>query len=388
MALLLLGPTLARAANGSPDTAMEGCDCGRNDRPRTPADTPSTAVGLTAPEFALVSTERVGPLSDVPSLHASGIKGTDLGVSFVRDGNIIFLFGDSWTHDKANWDDDSVATTKDTPHPTELAWRTQPNGRFERLHAPGVSLGAMEVPVEGVARDNDTFVFFSSGWGGDTDRHDLSVLAKTSGTNFTGLTTVHSVLSQRFINLNIVEHGDEYFIYGNGTYRKSAIYLAKVKKTLLEDRTAWRYLQDGGSAAGPSWVSDEMQSSQVIPTNCAGEMSVRYEPAVQRYLMTYNCHDPFGVALHTSKNPDGPWSQPIAIFDRGRDGYGKFMHAVGSSDTLSEPGREDEWGGQYGPYLVPSWTEKLGNGDTAIYYTLSSWNPYQVHLLRTVLRKI
>jgi hypothetical protein len=72
-------------------------------------------------------------------------------------------------------------------------------------------------------------------------------------------------------------------------------------------------------------------------------------------------------------------------------GYEHFMHArqsvVGYDDGLSERGREEEWGGEYGPYLVPSWSSEPSPGVHAIVYTLSSWNPYQVHLMRAVLAR-
>src|SRR5690606_7895783 len=89
-----------------------------------------------------------------------------------------------------------------------------------------------------------------------------------------------------------------------------------------------------------------------------------------------------------ARAPEGPWSEPQLIYTP-EMGYQHFMHAresaVGHDDGLSWPGREEEWGGEYGPYLVPEWSSSPAPGLHAIVYTLSSWNPYQVHLMRTVL---
>src|SRR5207249_9778288 len=52
---------------------------------------------------------------------------------------------------------------------------------------------------------------------------------------------------------------------------------------------------------------------------------------------------------------------------------------------IAEAGREGEWGGEYGPYLIPQWFRDPAPGVHEIVYTLSSWNPYAVHLMRTVL---
>lgn len=104
--------------------------------------------------------------------------------------------------------------------------------------------------------------------------------------------------------------------------------------------------------------------------------------------MAYNIDERSGIALRTARAPRGPWSSPIVIFDPDRDrGYGAFMHgmssAVGFDDGLSERGREEEWACEYGPYLVPRWFEGPAPGVVALVYAMSTWNPYQVQLMRT-----
>jgi hypothetical protein len=55
------------------------------------------------------------------------------------------------------------------------------------------------------------------------------------------------------------------------------------------------------------------------------------------------------------------------------------------SDTLSDPKREDEWGGEYGPYIMSRFTTE-SDGQCRIYYTMSTWNPYQVVVMRSDLK--
>ena len=48
--------------------------------------------------------------------------------------------------------------------------------------------------------------------------------------------------------------------------------------------------------------------------------------------------------------------------------------------------RENEWGGEYGPYQFG----RLATGDaasTTIYFTMSTWNPYTVVLMKATLRR-
>ncbi|MCC6812100.1 MAG: DUF4185 domain-containing protein [Deltaproteobacteria bacterium] len=391
ISLMLLGALDPTDLDADAADSMSGCDCNRK-REKAKADVPENTP-LAPPAVTLIDTAQVAPLSNVPSLYYADGLGTDLGVSFVRDGQLVFLFGD--TNPKDPDDDccvDSVAVTPDGAFAQRqpLEFLRKPGGGFLPLAPPGVKLKGMEVPVEGVAAGPDTYVFFSTGWHDDWGRHESLALAKTQGTDFGRLQTLWIQPSDRFINVSIVEDGNDYWIFGSGSYRLSAVYLARVPKAQLADHSAWRYWRrDPGGAI--SWVADERAASQVVPNNCVGELSVRYEPKLALYLMAYNCGTPRGVTLHTSPAPDGPWSEGVHIFDPGLHGYGKFMHVpvsfAGKDDHLSDPRREEEWGGEYGPYFVPSWTTVEWNGDVSIYYALSSWNPYHAHIIRSTLRR-
>jgi hypothetical protein len=63
------------------------------------------------------------------------------------------------------------------------------------------------------------------------------------------------------------------------------------------------------------------------------------------------------------------------------------MHASHEAhcDDVHDAGRENEWGGEYGPYVVESLTEPLGEHAAALHFVLSTWNPYNTMLLRTEL---
>ncbi|MEM2872932.1 MAG: DUF4185 domain-containing protein, partial [Nitrososphaerales archaeon] len=82
--------------------------------------------------------------------------------------------------------------------------------------------------------------------------------------------------------------------------------------------------------------------------------------------------------------PWGPWSQKQTLFNAFNDGgYGHFIHWPGH-DNISDPFRYNEWGGPYGPYIVEKFTTG-GNNRSTIYFTLSTWNPYTVVLMRAEL---
>ncbi|HEU4418906.1 MAG TPA: DUF4185 domain-containing protein, partial [Planctomycetota bacterium] len=261
-----------------------------------------------------------------------------------------------------------------------LQWLLRPGNRFLPLAPPRMQLGGMDVPVEGIAVGERTFVFFSSGWDKRTKRHSHSVLAHVTGTDLGALQLDHRVATDKFVNVSIVRDGAQLWIFGSGAYRKSSVFLARVDAEALADRAAWRYW--------PDFTAGEATAKPIVASDCIGELGVRQLPGARLWAMTCNATAPRGIHLRMAEAPSGPWSEPVVIFDPHRDrGYGHRMHqktsAVGYDDGLSDPGREEEWGGEYGPYLVPEWCTQPAPGVFALVYVLSTWNPYTVQLVQS-----
>jgi hypothetical protein len=375
--------------------------------------------GCTTPRLRTVYTEHLGQLTGTalnPSVQV-GITGTDLGVSFIEPDStnrLIFLFGDSWTPDGGRNNQDSSAWAQSFILPTKnqitkLTWNA--GDQFTPVNLPGVDMGGMNVPVEGVPINGKIYVFASTGW--DGTKHCCSALAHTAGSapDFNSLTLDWSVQTNKFVNISAFAENGTVWIFGSGPYRASAVYLAQAPAATFADRSTWRYFTGTPSISsftGPG--ASEEDAQPVVASSCVGELSVRRHPQLG-YLMLYNCGAeglaPRGIHLRVADNPWGPWDPPITIFNPDTDrGYGYFMHrkysAVNYDDGLAEPGiqpilgdincpgdswREECWGGEYGPYLVPSFFSTTSDGGYSIIYTLSSWVPYQAHLMRSVLAK-
>lgn len=306
-------------------------------------------------------TEYLGKLGPL----APGMKGTDLGISFPRDDRVVFLFGDTMAaEDRPDLQDIDFAATTPIDGPSPLEW-------LGPLVPRGLALPRMGVPVEGVARDDDTFVFFVTDFDDATQTYATSALTRTRGLSLDRLEVVDRAPADRFGNVTTLAVGDDVFVLGAGNpYRKSAIHLARAPLARFEDRASWVALAD-----------------PIVDVRQCGELSARKHPTLPLYLLAFNSGDPRGVVLRLARSPEGPWIDAGMLYVPD-DGYRKFMHAkesaIGCDDGLSQPGDEETWGGEYGPYLVPSWfTEK--DGAFGIVFTLSSWNPYCVHVLRTWL---
>jgi uncharacterized protein DUF4185 len=376
--------------------------------------TPAAAT-VDPPALEKAYTEHLGQLITAPGRGGAnelnnrandtlGMRGTDLGVSFESGGRLYFLFGDSMVMG-GTLGGDSIATTDarnvDRFRLPRLTWPAGAEGAFAPLLVPNASQGGMEVPVEGLRARARTYVFFVSGWHADTRSYDYRVLGHFGGDTLrTGrLVFDQKVRTRYFLNVSAVKYRGYVYLFGAGNpYRNSAVRLARFRPQAIGRPEQWRYLDP---ARRPAWVASADDARPIVEDSppCVGELSVRRDPRSGYFLMAYNCDGnhgarPRGYYLRTARRPWGPWSRPIVIFDSSAadGGYGVSQHfsTVGGTnpdDGLAEPDHflgRDTFGGEYGPYLIPRFFRWQG-GRLAIVYAHSSWNPYKVHLMRTVL---
>jgi hypothetical protein len=153
-----------------------------------------------------------------------------------------------------------------------------------------------------------------------------------------------------------------------------------------------------------------------------GQMTIAWLPSLERWVMLYGGdaapmfadaifradiqkaqRNPDGsLYMRFAENPWGPWTEPQQLM------------AAGSSDTKSEPNNQYAEGGLlahnncrteqcahydpayrldlgknnngvlYAPSIIDSWTSANQNS-TSLYWFVSTWNPYQVVLMKTTL---
>ena len=207
--------------------------------------------------------------------------------------------------------------------------------------------------------------------------------------------------TQHFINVSAVQvdltrwdgfpqsDGQGLVIFGSGKYRESDVRLAFQPADSIEAPQSLRYFAGLDAAGQPIWSTREADTATLFSQPCVCEFSVTYNRFLRKWLMLYNCGDPRGINFRTADQPWGPWSESQVLFDPWLDGgYCHFMHVswqYEQCDRVHDPGRENEWGGEYGPYQF----EDLATGDdstTTIYFTLSTWNPYTVVLMKSTLK--
>jgi len=324
----------------------------------------------------------------------AGLRGTDLGASFEYKGRLVFLFGDTWpvgpnTEDRPV-DGDAIAfcTDKNPEDGLPLEFVKATDGKYEAVHIPGVSLGGFEVPTGGFSANGHMYAVYTT----DHSRGPLgeimgrSVIARSddgrhwekvfdlSRSHFINVSPV--VVNAQDVSGLPVKSGKVVLFFASGReYRRSSPRLACLPISEVEHPSALRYWDGNG------WSRSESDAQPLVVHEEVGEISAAWSPQLRLWLMTYNSAHPRGIVLRTAPSPTGPWSDPKILFDPQKDGYGKFMHIANGKDGMSDPGREGDWGGEYGPYLIPSYFKAIDRG-VRIYFTMSTWNPYAVVLMK------
>jgi hypothetical protein len=371
-----------------------------------------------------------------------GLLGTDNGYSFDFDGKLWFLFGDSTPTPefkgspdgqsdppRTTDDNDSMASAAETPAdgtcptlsfvPDSIGAYTNPVVDTTASQKP-VTLRTNEVPLAGIAEDGHMYVLFGtdntasnpSGGPGAPDggptRSVMGELEDASTLHFSDLYDFSSGSDAKFISAAIAQGLDGYvYVWGaeGGTtgYRHSPLFLARKRAARIGDAGGLSYFAGFRKGGGPKWVKDDESAATPVFSeasgDCLGEHSVQWDPYVERWILLYNCandsaSNPRGIWMRTADEPWGPWTPPHTLFPTSQGLCGFIHRAVKSGqpqcDDLSTPARLADQGGDYSPYILPSWTSgtyptKTSSARSTIYFTMSTWNPYEVVLMTATI---
>jgi hypothetical protein len=365
-----------------------------------------------------------------------GVVGTDLGISVDRmwagEHRTYFFFGDT----NGAYDDvgDSIFyTTDDDPEPfgplftcvTVTDEDDDDFGTFARLGVDGVSLPGFGVPTGAFAWGGRTYLFVATDFENDDNAMRRSVLGSAADPA-QGFINHGDVDWQgkpgfdfRFINISPwVIANDEWeglpdnalpghhgvLLCGSGHYRKSSPYLAYVPiEQVTAPRNGWRYFtRTAPQANGHPWSPNMGDASPLFVDDVVGELSFSHHPDLQKWLLLYNSPGSSGsIVIRSATVPWGDWSGPaghkefdpypneLVLFNNPM-GFRKFIHEDGK-DSLGDlpPDISDTGGAIYGPYIVSRWNRWNDNTQKQqIYFTMSTWVPYQPQLMRAHLELV
>ncbi len=399
-------------------TACSGDSPEEIDPDTDPVENPSEPVGnipaTTAPDVIITvpgtkicqligdyDKERNIPTQNQTSTRYQ-LNATDLGVPFQDGTKTWILFGDTWGQVGGDRDAIAYTTDSDPEDGLSLDFVTDQYGIYHPVQIDGISQGAFEVPVEGLIVNNKMYIYHTTGYKPPVIM-GRSLLARSNNDGGRTFRHLYDLSVNHFINVSIVKvessewealpqtEGEGLIIMGSGKYRASEVYLAYQPASGIEDRKTIRYFAGIDQGGKPLWNKKENDALPVFKLDDpgVGELSVSYNRFIKRWILLYNIGSPRGINLRTAQYPWGPWTEPQVIFEPWNDGgYCHFMHTSYENrqcDNVQDAGRENEWGGEYGPYQF----EHFATGDsqsTMIYFTMSTWNPYTVVLMKARLQ--
>jgi uncharacterized protein (TIGR03437 family) len=377
-----------------------------------------------------------------------GLIGNDLGSSFLHNGKLWILFGDTSPTNTFNGkpnsqtdppriaaDNDSIAFTSSTDisQCLTLNFVKDSIGAYQNpvvLNAqgtPAITLGTNEVPQAGIDVGGSVYVVFA------TDNNNLTPVTGNLGNSTRSVMAVSSddgntyhylydlsappcvrCDGAKFVFVAMANGEGDGFVYfwgaaGGTGYRNSTVYVARKLATGMGQASGMQYLTGLAADGTPNWSASEASAvglfqdasgANSTPANCTGEVGVEYNTFVQRWVMLYNCQDRTpqnlnGIYMRFAQQPWGPWGAPQTIFNGQRDrGDCFFIHRAvtvtsPACDQLSGAARLDVAGGAYGPFFLTGFTTgAAATGTSTFYYMLSTWNPYIEVIMQTTIQSV
>jgi hypothetical protein len=172
------------------------------------------------------------------------------------------------------------------------------------------------------------------------------------------------------------------------------VYLAAVAMRDIDAGVSkWSYYAGNGR-----WSNNgEADAAGLLQTEDVAHQSVTWNAALARFVMTRNAAG--RIVAQFAAAPWGPWSTPVTLLAPNDEWVPRLMHRPGFDQMVqslvpvyNRDGSQMEMpdsdrGVPYAPALIDVHTQNP-DGSVTLYYTLSAWNPYQVFLMSSTVRRI
>ncbi|WP_245987469.1 DUF4185 domain-containing protein [Cohnella lupini] len=311
------------------------------------------------------------------------LYGTDLGSMINAEDRTYFVFGDSFGERPPDmtggggslWRSNTIAYTTDKDPADGITFDgmiTDEIGLAKEL-LPSVKVDYDEmtkIPTHGLYANGSLYLYFMSvnHWGdpGKWDVNYAGVSKSTdNGQNWTQMESLKWPGDSNFIQVSPykVENDDgkseaEIYFWCIPSGRFGGVQLMKVSESNVENLGEYRYFMGLDDKGDPLWGTD-MKKARSVVDDTAGELSVVWNPYLERWLMTY-LKEGRGVVIREGLTPWGPW--------------GEALDLVKASD----------YPGLYAPYMNDRF---IGDDGKTIYFSLSLWDPYNVFWFKASLQK-
>lgn len=319
-----------------------------------------------AVDLRVSGVEVVAPVTGADSPNETAdrwdIHGTDLGHMFRHDDALYMVFGDTFGEGGLggdNWRSNTMARVADGDPRDGLKFASMisaDDGLAKEL-IPSQKLVGIEktvIPTYGISLDGRMYLHYMSVryWGAPGHwnvRYSGFAYSDDDGQSWHTPDEAIWPGGTGFEQVALVEQGDYVYSFGIPEGRHGSVRLRRVGPERLLDRGAYEYWD------GDAWVKDASAAREVVPAP-AGELSVAWSEAHQRWLMMYLHPARQEIVLRTAPSLTGPWGEAQTVVTA------------------------QEHPGLYSPYIVPT----VAPGEE-VYFTMSRWDTYNVYLMRAQL---
>ncbi|MFE3224321.1 DUF4185 domain-containing protein [Nocardia sp. NPDC059228] len=357
--------------------------------PPEPQDAPTAAVqaATPAPVAAAVAAPQVDSVQLVNQVTGQGsvnrtdmrwsVDGTDLGLMWeTKPGQVAVMFGDTFGKgwkptgagtDQQDWRSNVLAysSTRDLSQGLILDDFVQNS----RCHAAELldsrkikNFETTTIPTSGFAVGDRQYLTYMSvnHWSKIPGMWSTN-LGGIAWSDDNGRTWTKSQWARwdnlfglgRFQVATMVPHGDYVYMFGTPNGRLGVIGLARVPVDQVLNKSAYQYWIDGTwtPADGPN----ELLATPLV-SGTASELSIHYDTESNQWRMVYLDVTRNQIVLRTAAEPQGAWSDPTPLLstDDYPTAYGGFIHPWSSAKDL--------------------------------YFTISTWNSYNVYLMHATLK--
>ncbi|MFN3340017.1 MAG: DUF4185 domain-containing protein [Dietzia sp.] len=361
----------------------------------TPADTPATPWATGDSGYIPVLQGRTttvelltGPTSPNKTVERFGISGTDLGILWENGDasrpQVLMALGDTMGDCSVpgdQWRSNILFRSSDRTLSDGMRIDDAP------MEGPGLAKSILPrsglpgevtvIPTAGVQVDGTQYLRYMSvaSWGAPGEwitNYSALAASEDNGENWTPVsgTARTGTGSARLIPPSLgaphtthtagqmsafLEHDGYVYEYLTPSGRSGAATLARVPASSIEDMSAYTFWN------GTGWVADHRATATVIPARVS-ELSVSWSPRLGRFIALYT-NGNNDIVMRQAATPEGPWS--------GEDILLSYAHVP----TL------------YGAFIHP-WSPAVETVGSDLYFTMSTWDAYNVFLMKTDLNRI
>lgn len=322
----------------------------------------------TSPHQSVVGKE-IGPDGNNSTQNVD-VCGADLGSMFDWNGRVYIVFGDTFgcplSAAPPNWRSNTLAFTTDTT-PTDGitfdGWIVGADGKAKELILEDAGT-ITAIPTYGVSVGSTGYLYYMqvTNWTPWTCNYSSVAKSTDGGQNWTKLASL-KWNPGNFNQVAIYKNGGYVYFFGIPCGRAGGAKLMRVLESSIENKASYQYVTGFDASNNPIWTVNAESSAVTVVPAPVGELSVRWDNYLGKYIMMYlRDVPPYTIEYRSAPNLWGPWGTPQEV-------------VTGATYPCL-----------YAPYMREGYEE--GDGQT-VYFRMSrfcpGFNPYSTYWMKMIL---